>query len=215
MPGPPFRPRASIFAECDVYFILFHWRQGGIQRARQKIGSHCSQTIMEVRSCCTAIDSGFLPVPGWVLASSSFTMRWTVTPVSLSPARIACWMGEAPRHLGRSDAWTLTGAITGALRIASGSDLAVGDDDEKIRTERCWLLVAGCWLPPFVDAFGLCDRQSQVLCKHFDRRRCHFLSSSSRTIRLCDDEIDLKRRVARKCPEEGTANAEVPRKMIG
>ena len=35
------------------------------------------------------------------------SMSMIETPVSLSPAWIARWMGAAPRHLGSNEAWTL------------------------------------------------------------------------------------------------------------
>ena len=38
-------------------------------------------------------------------ASSAGTIRMIVTPVSLSPCRIAAWIGAAPRSAGSSDAW--------------------------------------------------------------------------------------------------------------
>ena len=41
-------------------------------------------------------------------ASSSATVRWIVTPVSSSPARIARSTGAAPRQRGSSDGWTFS-----------------------------------------------------------------------------------------------------------
>ena len=39
----------------------------------------------------------------------------TLTPVDSSPFIIACWIGAAPRYLGRSEGWT--------LRVLSGANL--------------------------------------------------------------------------------------------
>ncbi len=36
-----------------------------------------------------------------------------VRPVTLSPARMACWMGEAPRHRGSSEPWMLRMPVVG------------------------------------------------------------------------------------------------------
>jgi hypothetical protein len=43
-----------------------------------------------------------------------------VTPLVSSPARIARWIGAAPRHRGSSEAWTLTQPALGAARIGAG-----------------------------------------------------------------------------------------------
>jgi hypothetical protein len=43
-----------------------------------------------------------------------------VTPVSVSPARIARWMGAAPRQRGSREAWILRQPNRGASRIAFG-----------------------------------------------------------------------------------------------
>src|SRR5881392_3600925 len=41
-------------------------------------------------------------------ASRASTVRWIVTPVSSSPARIARSTGAAPRQRGSKDGWTLS-----------------------------------------------------------------------------------------------------------
>ena len=41
-------------------------------------------------------------------------MRMIVTPVTVSPARMAWAMGDAPRYFGSSDAWTLMAPSFGA-----------------------------------------------------------------------------------------------------
>ena len=43
-----------------------------------------------------------------------------VMPLSVSPARMARWIGAAPRQRGRSDAWMLTQPRRGAARIGFG-----------------------------------------------------------------------------------------------
>ena len=43
-----------------------------------------------------------------------------VTPVSVSPLRIADWTGDAPRYFGSSDVWTFTQPNFGKSRIAGG-----------------------------------------------------------------------------------------------
>src|SRR6185436_16133385 len=47
-------------------------------------------------------------------------MRIVTTPVSASPARIAAWMGDAPRQRGSNEAWTLTQPRRGSARISGG-----------------------------------------------------------------------------------------------
>src|SRR5690606_29551679 len=42
-------------------------------------------------------------------------------PVTASPARIACWIGAAPRQRGSSDAWMFTHPARGQARSQSGS----------------------------------------------------------------------------------------------
>ena len=47
-------------------------------------------------------------------------MRMMVTPVSASPARMARWIGAAPRQRGSSEPWMLMQPSTGASRNALG-----------------------------------------------------------------------------------------------
>ena len=47
-------------------------------------------------------------------------MRMMVTPLTASPARIARWIGAAPRQRGSSEAWTLMHPPRGASRIGLG-----------------------------------------------------------------------------------------------
>ena len=53
-------------------------------------------------------------------ASSSFTMRMIVMPVSRSPASTARWIGAAPRYRGSSEPWTLISPSRGVLMRTSG-----------------------------------------------------------------------------------------------
>ena len=46
-------------------------------------------------------------------------MRMIVTPVTVSPFRMAWAIGDAPRYFGSSEAWTLIAPIVGAA-ITSG-----------------------------------------------------------------------------------------------
>ena len=52
--------------------------------------------------------------------SSPASICMMVTPVVLSPARIARWIGAAPRHRGSSEAWTLMQPSRGASSTACG-----------------------------------------------------------------------------------------------
>ena len=52
--------------------------------------------------------------------SSPSSIRMMVTPVTSSPARIARWIGAAPRQRGSSEAWTLMQPALGASRIGLG-----------------------------------------------------------------------------------------------
>ena len=63
-------------------------------------------------------------------APSSICMM--VMPVSRSPARIARWIGAAPRQRGSSEAWTLRQPKRGASRTACGRMQAVGRDHRDI-----------------------------------------------------------------------------------
>jgi hypothetical protein len=47
-------------------------------------------------------------------------MRMMVMPVSASPARIAAWIGAAPRQRGSSEAWMLRQPRRGASSIGLG-----------------------------------------------------------------------------------------------
>ena len=47
-------------------------------------------------------------------------MRIAITPVSLSPAMMARWIGAAPRQRGRSEAWRFRQPWRGASRIGFG-----------------------------------------------------------------------------------------------
>ena len=49
-----------------------------------------------------------------------FLHRMMVTPLISSPARIARWIGAAPRQRGSSEAWTLMQPALGASRIGLG-----------------------------------------------------------------------------------------------
>ena len=53
-------------------------------------------------------------------ASSSFTTRMIVMPVSGSPAMMARWIGAAPRYRGSSDACTLISPSGGVSITTSG-----------------------------------------------------------------------------------------------
>ena len=44
----------------------------------------------------------------------------TATPVSLSPAMMARWIGAAPRQRGSSEAWMLKHPASGISRIERG-----------------------------------------------------------------------------------------------
>ena len=46
-------------------------------------------------------------------------------PVSRSPARMACWIGAAPRKRGSSDAWTLIIPRAGSVEHFAPEDVAV------------------------------------------------------------------------------------------
>ena len=58
-----------------------------------------------------------------------------LTPVSRSPARMACWIGAAPRQRGSSEAWTLIMPCGGEREHGGPEDVAVGDDDAEVGLE--------------------------------------------------------------------------------
>jgi hypothetical protein len=47
-------------------------------------------------------------------------MRMMVTPEMRSPARMARWIGAAPRQRGSSEAWMLRQPLRGASRMGFG-----------------------------------------------------------------------------------------------
>jgi hypothetical protein len=57
------------------------------------------------------------------------------TPVSASPARIARWIGAAPRQRGSSEAWTLRQPSRGA-RAPARQDQPIGRDHRDIGVQR-------------------------------------------------------------------------------
>src|SRR5438876_4052947 len=70
-----------------------------------------------------AVSSGAIGVERWSRmspASISSLIIMIVTPVVRSPARIAAWMGAAPRCRGSSEAWTLIEPCGGTSRQARG-----------------------------------------------------------------------------------------------
>ena len=63
-------------------------------------------------------------------------MSIVVTPVRSSPARIARSTGAAPRQRGSSEKWTFTHPTCGHREHVGRQDRAVGDDDDRVRSER-------------------------------------------------------------------------------
>ena len=91
-------------------------------------------------------------------ASSAMTTRMIVTPVSVSPAMIARWIGAAPRQRGSSDACTLIMPSRGRSSSALRQDLAVGRDHAEVGAERA----SGSRNASSLQAFGLQDGQPRV-----------------------------------------------------
>ncbi len=90
-------------------FCKFRWSRGTLAWASlEKTLSPVSSGAMDTHST-----SAVAPV------SISGSMRMRVTPVSVSPLAIALWMGEAPRYLGRMEAWRLTQPCWGVVRNVS------------------------------------------------------------------------------------------------
>ena len=109
---------------------------GRVGRAR--FGLRASGRRDNVRAARRAISAA--PIPASSAVSSPAVLRSTsagstasigpvsrprsicmmVIPVRLSPARIARWIGAAPRQRGSSEAWTLRQPWSGAARIGSG-----------------------------------------------------------------------------------------------
>ncbi len=54
------------------------------------------------------------------------------TPVDASPARMARWIGAAPRQRGSSEAWTLTQPRARHLEDVARQDQAVGRHDDHV-----------------------------------------------------------------------------------
>ena len=54
------------------------------------------------------------------------------TPVSLSPARIARWIGAAPRQRGKQRGMHVPAAEAWIVEHASRKDQSIGDDDDEI-----------------------------------------------------------------------------------
>ena len=101
-------------------------------------------------------------------------MRMMVTPVSASPARMARWIGAAPRQRGSSEPWMLMQPSTGRVEERLGQDVAVGDDHGGIEIERLegrrFLLAAQA----FGRAHGKAQRQRQLM-----HRRAAFLLAAA------------------------------------
>ena len=79
------------------------------------------------------------------------------TPVSRSPARIARWIGAAPRQRGSSEACTFQQPSRGMARIASRQDQAVGDDHQQVRLQRAQRMPR---VSAILQRFGLLDRDA-------------------------------------------------------
>lgn len=82
-----------------------------------------------------------------------------MTPVSVSPFRIAQATGEAPRYLGRREKWTLTVRSGGKIDDRDRENLAVGDHDLDVRGGGLQTLQRRFVLP---DAHGLEDGEAAV-----------------------------------------------------
>ena len=94
----------------------------------------CSATVSTSRSAprrarrswsVSTVSSGSMGVATWAMmspASRSSAMCMMVTPVSLSPLRMAQWMGAAPRYLGSREEWTLMQPYLGAVQDLLGQD---------------------------------------------------------------------------------------------
>ena len=63
------------------------------------------------------------------------SMRITMTPVSLSPAMMARWIGAAPRHRGSRDACRLRQPFRRNIENGFRQDQAIGRDNHHIGPE--------------------------------------------------------------------------------
>ncbi len=121
----------------------------------------CSPTISAPNSASlscklAAVSSAWMGIDcrtsiGPVSNPTSICMR--VTPVSLSPAKRACWMGEAPRHRGSSEACTFKHPCAGKLStcgrkiwpnaattIMSGCHCLKGAAASSLRSDFGWYI---------------------------------------------------------------------------
>ena len=89
-----------------------------------KVGTNNDAPISDSRSCSVlAVSSAAMDVLASARTSpvskpSSICIM--PTPVSVSPAMIARWIGAAPRHLGNNDACTFKQPSFGASKISCG-----------------------------------------------------------------------------------------------
>ena len=109
-----------------------------------------------------------------------------LTPVMRSPARIARWIGAAPRQRGRSDAWMLKQPSARREQRRPGQDQSIGDHDQRIQLQILERL-AGRGI---LEACGLVDRNPELERARLDRTRVQFLAAAGRTVRLGEDRDD-------------------------
>ena len=139
-------------------------------------------------------------------ASRRSTTRMIEIPDSTSPARIACWMGAAPRQRGSKDACTLMLFVAAASTV--GQDQAIGGDDQQRGPGR---RIA----PRFrvAQARGLLDRHGSA-GRGLDRTHGDATTAARGSIRLGVDLITSMRGSSSRASRLGKAKAGVPAKMV-
>ena len=124
---------------------------------------------------------------GPVSRPASICMR--STPVSSSPARIARWIGAAPRQRGSSEACTFQQPRRGIASTLARQDQTVGDDDHEIghviaRVVACAILS--------LSETGCSTAMPAASARCLTRTCAQFASAPGRTIRLRVDRDDRR-----------------------
>ena len=127
----------------------------------------------------------------------------TVIPVSVSPARMAAWMGAAPRYRGRSEGVQVEAGDAGQRDPRYGQTRSVGHDDDRFRR-------------PFAQAFdggrvanfrGLKDGYPTLQRQSFDGGGSKLHPTARRLVGLGDYGHDPVLRGIEEHGQRGNANA--------
>ena len=111
-----------------------------------------------------------------------------VMPVSVSPARIAAWIGAAPRQRGSRLAWMFRQPRRGASSIGLGQDQPIGRHHGGIQLE-----CGECRLRRRIGAQPRrrAHRQTQLLRRDVHRAAAHCMAASGGPRRLAIDRGDV------------------------